>query len=289
MELCGVKLKMSTSRHPQTDGASEIMNRMVKNYLRCYYNYHQDTWDELLPAAEFAYNSAINGDLGMRPFEMDLGWKPKSQLELISGARREDVNEIVEDFRRKLKVSLEDAQFSHKVAKAKQSAERGNHYKVPSYAVGYEVWLAKSLWKDTYARSQASEKLAAKRFGPFRIPQPIGRNAIRLDLPLHCKIHPVVHVSRTRPFIQQPSDIGEILSKRPDPIPAVVEMEYEVEKILKHRKRGQGYQWLTLMKGTPTHEAQCQPTGDFADEDKTTTKAFYGYIKKNNLIQHLWG
>ena len=217
----------------------------------------------------------------MSPFEMDLGWKSKSPLELISGARREEVNESVEDFRRKLKVSLEDAQFLHKVAKAKQSAERGKHYKVLSYAVGDEVWLEKSLWKDTYARPQASQTPSAKRFGPFRILELIGRNAIRLDLPSHCKIHPVVHVSHTRPFIQQPSDIGKILSKRPDPIPAVVEMEYEVEKILKHRKRGKGYQWLTLMKGTPTHEAQWQPTGDFVDKDKTMTKAFYDYIKKN--------
>jgi hypothetical protein len=36
MDLCGVKLKMSTSRSPQTDGYSEIMNLMLENYLRCY-------------------------------------------------------------------------------------------------------------------------------------------------------------------------------------------------------------------------------------------------------------
>ena len=108
------------------------------------------------------------------------------------------------------------------MAKAKQSAERGKHYKLPNYAVADEVWLEKSLWKDTYARSQASEKLSAKRFGPFRILELIGRNAIRLDLPSHCKIHPDVDVCRTRAFIQQPSDIGKTLSKRPDPIPVVV-------------------------------------------------------------------
>ncbi len=36
MELCGVKLKMSSSRHPQTDVSSEIMNCMLEKYLRCY-------------------------------------------------------------------------------------------------------------------------------------------------------------------------------------------------------------------------------------------------------------
>lgn len=31
MELCGIQLTMSVSHHPQTDGASKTMNRMVKN------------------------------------------------------------------------------------------------------------------------------------------------------------------------------------------------------------------------------------------------------------------
>lgn len=66
MELIDVQLKMSTSRHPQTDGISEIGNRMVENYLRCYCNY-------LLPAAESANNSVIIKDLIMSPFEIGLG------------------------------------------------------------------------------------------------------------------------------------------------------------------------------------------------------------------------
>lgn len=34
MELFRVKLKMSSSLHPHTYGASEFMNRMIENYLR---------------------------------------------------------------------------------------------------------------------------------------------------------------------------------------------------------------------------------------------------------------
>ncbi len=86
MELSAVKLKISSSRHPQTNVSSEIMNRMVQNYLRCYCNYHQNDWDELLPGAEFSYNSSLSEDLGMTPFEVDLGWNSKSPLDLVSSS-----------------------------------------------------------------------------------------------------------------------------------------------------------------------------------------------------------
>ena len=48
MELCGEKLKMSASCNPQTDGPSEVMNRMDENYIRYYCRYHQNNSDELL-------------------------------------------------------------------------------------------------------------------------------------------------------------------------------------------------------------------------------------------------
>lgn len=78
---------MSTSCHPYTDGASEIINKMGKSYLRCCYSYHQYGWDELLPAAKFAYSSALSEDLEMSPFERNPKLKSKTPLDLISGKK----------------------------------------------------------------------------------------------------------------------------------------------------------------------------------------------------------
>lgn len=64
MQLCEIKLQMSSSHHPQTDGVSEVMNRVVETYLRCYCSFHQNDCDVLLPTAEFAHNSARSEDLG---------------------------------------------------------------------------------------------------------------------------------------------------------------------------------------------------------------------------------
>jgi hypothetical protein len=54
-----IKRRMSTAFHPQTDGQTEILNRILENYLRAYTSLEQMNWAKLLPAAEFAYKSPI--------------------------------------------------------------------------------------------------------------------------------------------------------------------------------------------------------------------------------------
>lgn len=51
-----VKRCLSTAFHPQTDGQTERINQTLECYFRCYINYRQDNWVELLPSAEYAYN-----------------------------------------------------------------------------------------------------------------------------------------------------------------------------------------------------------------------------------------
>ena len=47
-----IKRHISTAFHPQTDDQTEILNWILKNYLRAY------TRAKLLPSAEFAYNNS---------------------------------------------------------------------------------------------------------------------------------------------------------------------------------------------------------------------------------------
>ena len=99
----------------------------------------------------------------------------------------------------------------------------------------------------------------------------MGKNALKLELPEHFKIHPVVHVVHTAPYFSQPQDIGHPIPQRPTPVPTPTGEEYEVDKTLSYRKRGRDFQFLTLMKGSSTHDAMWQPTRDFVDPDGTTT------------------
>ena len=206
-------------------------------------------------------------------------------MDFISGT--EPPVQSVEDFKLNLKSSLEDAQFSYRVSKARQASASAGQYKVPTYKVGSKLWINETLFTDAYSRSQDSEKLSAKRVGPFVVTKLIGRNAVRLDLPPHFKIHPVVHVIHTTPFVEQPRDIAPAVEPKPAPVPTVNGDEQIVDKILNHRRRGKGFQFLTLMKGAPIHDAEWQPTRDFVDKDGTVTKVWQEYIRQKGILpQH---
>ena len=71
-EILGTKHCKSTAYHPQTDGQTERMNRVLEDMLRHYMNPRQDNWDELLAPLEFAVNNARMKALKTRHFTLTM-------------------------------------------------------------------------------------------------------------------------------------------------------------------------------------------------------------------------
>lgn len=76
VDQLGIHHKLSTSYHPQTDGQTERLNQTMEQYLRCYVNYQQTNWVELLPIAPLAYNTAATETTGVSPFYANYGFNP---------------------------------------------------------------------------------------------------------------------------------------------------------------------------------------------------------------------
>jgi hypothetical protein len=73
--LLDTKLTKSTTFHPQTDGQTEVVNRMVVHILRMYNSKHPCTWDESLPYVQHSYNRALHSSTNHSPFQVELGFQ----------------------------------------------------------------------------------------------------------------------------------------------------------------------------------------------------------------------
>ena len=74
----GIKPRMSTSFHPQTDGQTERINQTIEAYLRPFINQEQDDWVDLLPMAEHAYNNSTTTATETTPFYANYRRYPES-------------------------------------------------------------------------------------------------------------------------------------------------------------------------------------------------------------------
>ena len=84
MDWLGIRTKLSTAFHPEMDGQTERVNQTIEQYLRHYCLWKQDDWSELLPIAEFAYNSAKFETTSMFPFEANYEMLPKQTWEPLN-------------------------------------------------------------------------------------------------------------------------------------------------------------------------------------------------------------
>lgn len=69
-KLSGTKLNFSSAYHPQSNGQTEVVNRILEMYLRSYCHENHKLWLNLLPWAELWYNSSFQSSLDLTPFRV---------------------------------------------------------------------------------------------------------------------------------------------------------------------------------------------------------------------------
>jgi len=75
--MLGIKSKLSTVFHPQTDGQTERVNQELEQYLRMFIDHRQEQWSEWLGTAEFAYNDKTHSSTKTSPFKANYRQDPR--------------------------------------------------------------------------------------------------------------------------------------------------------------------------------------------------------------------
>jgi hypothetical protein len=173
-ELCRilrVKIKLSTARHPQSNGQSEIMNQYIVQRLRPFVSFFQDNWSELLPAMDFAQDALPSDTTGLSPFEIEFGRKARMSFDW-----KEQTTEFTDS---KDKLSRQEAQHiadriheawavarnNMALAQAKQRRASNRKRRVVDFGVGDEVYVLREGWQS----QRSSQKLDWVWSGPYKI------------------------------------------------------------------------------------------------------------------------
>lgn len=241
-----VTRKLSTAFHSQTDGQTEIQNQILERYLRNYVNHKQTDWVDWLPSAELAYNAAEHSSTGMAPFMADRGYIPRSlaeaqlpELRWVKSVPAKERVELLKEVREELETRLQEVR--------KEQARHYDKKHMPKeFNVGDKVLLSTKHLRT----SRPSRKLDFKLVGPFTVLEPVGKVVYRLQLPPQYRIHPVFHVSILESYRARPGE------EPPEPSPVLVDdvEEYEIEKIVDHRRYRGKRQFHVIWKGYSIHD-----------------------------------
>ena len=73
-------MNFSTTFHPQTDGQSEIVIRILEDMLRSCVIDLEGSWDRHIALVEFVCNNSFQSSIGMAPYEALYGRKCRTPL-----------------------------------------------------------------------------------------------------------------------------------------------------------------------------------------------------------------
>jgi len=250
----GVKLNMSTTLHPQTDGQTENANRVFEDTIRHFVGPYQNDWDNYLAVVEFAMNRAWNQTIETTPFMLNYGQQPDTPQVLRLRSSNPRVAPFVGKWDEQLvraKRCIQSAQDRQKRYADQKRSE------TPVFQPGDEV-LVKTRH---FALAEGLRpKLAPRYMGPYTVREAVGgasRNspgvpvlANKLNLPpAMSKVHPVFHVSALKRYKRTAR--SPALSQNPKLVDR--HFEYEVDYISASRYSGRRTEYKVFFVGEPDH------------------------------------
>ena len=233
--MLGIKTKLSTAFHPQTDGQTERINQKLEQYLRFFIEHRQKDWPEWMAAAEFAINNKVHMATKVSPFIANYG----REMRVGGDIRRKEKVESATEFVERMKKVHEEAEVALRKTQEemKKYADRGRK-ETEEWKKGDRVLLST---KDLVFKKRPSKKLMERYMGPYTIEEIVSLNAVKLKLPSSMRIYSVVNVSQ---IVRYKEQVKGQKKEKGKPVEVEGVEEWEVENILNKKKMREVVKYL---------------------------------------------
>ena len=236
-----------------TDRQSNRTSQEIEAYLSIFCSSFPEEWAKKLFLVEFTHNNRRHAERRHSPFELMHGESPKTLR--ITFEKTKYL--MIEERMHTLIWDREEALAAHKLA-MRRIADRQKNMFIP-FKKGDLIWL--DTWN---IKTTNNPKIGPQREGLFLISDVLGPLTYRLKLPSNWWIHNVFHAVLLQPYVE--NEIHGANFPRPPPELLEGEEVYEVESIIKHRRRSRGYQFLLKWKGYPLTDATWESELAFSDD-----------------------
>ena len=246
--ILGIKRKLSTAYHPQTDGQTEIVNQWLEQYLRIYTDVTQSDWSKKLSEAEICYNSTKHSTTKHSPIYAYTGNEPRlTEWDVVIHSKEGDSPAARDHALEMQKLHLV---LKENILKAQETWQKpyNKKHRDGSFEVGNQVMLSSKHLRSI----RPSKKLDHRHVGPFEVIEVINPVAYKLKLPESMRIHPVFHISLLKPYVARNN------AEPSEAVPFHVEADVpqRPEGILRKRQRHGRSEYLVKWLGYPESDNQ---------------------------------
>jgi len=230
--------KLSTAYHSQTNEQMKRMNQTLKQYLRCYINYRQNDWVQLLSIAQLTFNSTTTKVISMSSFfaNYEFQWKTlKKSREFVQIAQKATIQ--IEQIHLLHKELQKNIQFLSKrmtlYANKKRDRESTLKKRDKVYLLRRNIKIKRSSNKLNHTKLESFEILEEKKSINYE-----------LNLSASMRIHSIFHI-----FLLKSADSNTSIQTKSSEIDSESQnVEYEVENILNRQNIKDQSHWLVKWK-----------------------------------------
>ena len=197
-----VRYSSTTGYHPQTNGRTERVHRVLNSMLATQVNRHHTDWDEYVSASAWAVNTSWSRKTGLTPFEILFGTPARVPSQVLYGSRAE-VQVDAKEYNLRLLGILRDVHDRVRKTHVAYVQTMSDYYNRNRHDNHFAAGDCVKLYQPA-RQAYMPKRLQIRWTGPHVIigPGPNAPNNYVVDID---GVHSVVHVGRIRPYHEAPA------------------------------------------------------------------------------------